>query len=161
LAFHEKVRETAKYYDAISKGYDELYGEEQRRKYSVGLKLLKPGWRVLDVGCGTALLAESVSGSFYVGLDVSKGMLREAAKRKRGLVELVLGDARYLPFRSSSFDSCYSFTMLQNVPEPERALEEMRRVCKKALVSSLRGKGLRGEGCVEVYPDVMCLVVDD
>jgi len=155
------VKETARYYDAISRGYDELYGEEQKRKYSVGLKLLKPGWRVLDVGCGTALLAERVSESFYVGLDVSKGMLNKAMKRKRGLAELVLGDARSLPFRSSSFDSCYSFTVLQNVPEPERVLEEMGRVCKKALVSSLRGKGLRGKDCLEVYPDVMCLVVDD
>lgn len=123
--------------------------------------MLKPSKRVLDVGCGTALLLKHVEG-IYVGLDVSKGMLEEAVK-KRGdrPADFVLGDARSLPFRSKSFDTCYSFTMLQNVPEPERALEEIARTCRKAVVSSLNGKGLGFGKCEEARPDLVCLVVDE
>ena len=122
--------------------------------------MLEPSWRVLDVGCGTGLLMERLRESYYVGLDVSLGMLSKAKERRAGLADLVLGDARQLPFRSKSFETCYSFTVLQNVPEPERALKELRRVCKRAVASSLKGKGLSGGACVEVYPDVICSVVD-
>jgi len=122
--------------------------------------MLEPEGRVLDVGCGTGLLMREVR-AYYVGLDVSAGMLRKAAERRDGAKDLVRGDARLLPFRSKSFDACYSFTVLQNVPEPEEALKEIRRVCRKAVVSSLKGKGLEGLECEEVYPDKVCLVVDE
>jgi ubiquinone/menaquinone biosynthesis C-methylase UbiE len=149
------------FYDAVAKGYDELYGEEQRRKYKIGLKKLKPSYKVLDVGCGTALLfLELPKGTYYLGIDVSPGMLEVAKERvKNSLADLVLATAEALPLRSKSFPTCYSFTVLQNVEDPERALEEVRRVCAKAVVSSLKGKGLRGEGCEEVYPDVICSIV--
>ena len=148
------------YYDAIAPGYDELYGEEQRRKYFSGFKLLKPDRKVLDVGCGTALLLESLpKGTYYLGIDKSLGMLKIAAKRVKGRpADLVLADAQLLPLRSSSFRTCYSFTMLQNVESPETALEEMKRVCDALVVSSLRGKGLEGEDCLEVYPDLICII---
>ncbi len=149
------------YYDVIARGYDELYGEEQKRKYFSGFKMLKPDKKVLDVGCGTALLLESLpKGTYYLGIDKSLGMLKVALNRVRGkLADLVLADARLLPIRSSSFKTCYSFTMLQNVKSPEKALNEIKRVCALSVVSSLKGKGLEGgENCLEIYPDVVCLV---
>ncbi len=147
------------YYDAIAKGYDELYGEEQKRKYFTGLIMLKPNSKVLDVGCGTALLLESLPrGTYYLGIDSSKGMLYVAKERAKGrTADLILADAQMLPLRSHSFKTCYSFTVLQNVENKRRALREIARVCRKAIVSSLKGKGLEGlEDCVEVYPDIIC-----
>ncbi len=162
-ALIKKVKEAIEYYDALAEGYDELYGEEQRRKYFSGLRMLEPSFKVLDVGCGTGLLLECLpEGTYYLGIDVSLGMLRKALlKRGKRLADFVLADAEMLPLRSSSFPTCYSFTALQNLPEPRRGIEEMRRACSKVLVSSLRGKGLGKEGCLEVYPDVMCLIVKE
>ncbi len=150
--------EVANYYDEISKGYDELYGEEQRRKYFTGLKMLKPSERVLDVGCGTGLLIDHISFTYYLGVDISRGMIEKAKRRRRGLSDLVIADAQALPLRSNAFETCYSFTVLQNLRDPESGLREILRVCKKALVSSLRGRGLKRDDCIEVPPDVICLI---
>ena len=153
-----KGLEVAEYYTQIARGYDELHGAEQRKKYSAGLNILKPSKKILDVGCGTALLSEQLDFLYYLGVDISEGMLRIAKKRRRGLMDLVRADAHALPLRSRSFKTCYSFTALQNLEEPGLGLKELKRVCENALVSSLRGKGLRGKDCVEVYPDVICII---
>ncbi|UXD21360.1 type 11 methyltransferase [Ignicoccus pacificus DSM 13166] len=153
-----KGLEVARYYDAIARGYDELYGEEQERKYYVGLKILPPKERVLDAGCGTALLSEHVEG-YYLGIDISIEMLKIGKEKIRGETkDLVLGDVQLLPLRSKSFATCYSFTVLQNVEDPHKALEELRRCCSSCVVSSLKGKGLEDGDCLEVYPDVLCKI---
>jgi len=64
---------------------------------------LRPGMRVLDVGCGygrhVALLARR--GCRVVGIDLSRAMLAEARRRWREVEDLELrrGDMRRLPFR--------------------------------------------------------------
>ncbi len=147
------------YYDIIARSYDELYGEEQRRKYFTGLRLLRPSKKVLDVGCGTALLLENLpKKTYYLGIDKSLGMLSIALRRVKGRpADLLLADAQLLPLRSNSFGTCYSFTVLQNVEKPEKVLEEMKRVCRAFVISSLKGKGLGDNDCIEVYPDILCI----
>ena len=69
-----------------------------------------PGQRILDVGCGTGLLATRVaaqpSTGHVVGCDYSDGMLQQAAQRTQapGTVDWVRGDAMRLPFDGESFD---------------------------------------------------------
>jgi SAM-dependent methyltransferase len=78
--------------------------------------------RVLDVGCGQrpyrALLGPGVTR--YVGLD------REGTEPPPE----VLGDAQALPFPDGAFDAAVSFQVLEHVPEPWRAVEELVRVVK-------------------------------
>jgi SAM-dependent methyltransferase len=66
---------------------------------------LRPGERLLDVGCGdgfwTALFAEA--GLVATGVDLSPGGI-EAARRAHPVVEFVVGDAEDLPFPDGSFD---------------------------------------------------------
>lgn len=153
-----KAIENRIYYDAIARGYDELYGNEQRRKYQIGLKVLKPQRRVLDIGCGTGLLMEELEDVFYIGIDISLGMLERARERKTKLLaDVIRADARSLPFRSNSFNTCYSFTVLQNLSSRETFYSEIRRTCRSTLVSSLKGIGLRCEQAIEVYPDLICV----
>ena len=63
-----------KWYDALSKNYDELYGEEQAKKHAKVLQLL--GNRefniMVDVGCGTGMLLELVAPRCQVvlGMDL-------------------------------------------------------------------------------------------
>jgi ubiquinone/menaquinone biosynthesis C-methylase UbiE len=111
--------------------YDLRYGEEQRAKYREALTLVKiePWQTVLDNGCGTGLFLEEL-GSFAVGLDISLGLLREARNRtsSKENVHLVNGDSETLPLRSGVLDILFSFTVLQNMPHPERMLAESSRV---------------------------------
>ncbi len=89
----------------------------------------RPGERALDVGTGTGLYAVRLDsrGLRVVGCDASEAMLAVAA-RKGTAVRWCLAEAEHLPFADSAFDLVLSVTMLEFVPEPRRALEEMYRV---------------------------------
>ena len=113
------------YYDSISKGYDELYGSEQLEKFEEIRKEIQG--RVLDVGCGTGLITKLIPNS--VGLDSSSGMLSKFEGIK------VLADAQKLPFKNKSFDTVISLTVLQDLKNPLKALNEMIRVGKKVVFS--------------------------
>ncbi len=95
---------------------------------------LCPGLKVLDVGCGTGdflrLLAPIVSPGKAVGLDLSETMIAEAVQRSaENLANLSfrVGSALELPFRVGSFDRILATQVLLHVPDPWRALAEMKR----------------------------------
>lgn len=96
---------------------------------------LRPGDRVLDVACGTGvvarLAAQQVGGDGSVaGLDVNPGML--AVARSATPPELSIdwheAGAEHMPFPDDSFDLVLCQMGLQFMPEKEAALREMRRV---------------------------------
>jgi ubiquinone/menaquinone biosynthesis C-methylase UbiE len=99
----------------------------------------RPGERVLDVGCGTGIVARQVAsrlrGSGTVaGLDLSPQMLavaRAAAKRDGLAIEWREGNAEQLPFSDSTFDLVLCQFALMFVPNKGAALREMRRVVSK------------------------------
>ncbi len=119
-----KVQE---YYNAISRGYDELYGEEQTIKYEK-IKACITG-SVLDVGCGTGIITGKIRNA--IGIDISSGMIR----RYDGIK--VIGHAHYLPFKDKTFDVVISLTMLQDIKKPGKCIKEMSRVGRKVIVSIL------------------------
>ena len=86
---------------------------------------------VLDVGCGTGLLATRVGrelrGARVVGCDFSRGMLVRAASRAEGPA-LVQADALRLPFRDACFDAVASTEAFHWFPDQVTALREFRRV---------------------------------
>lgn len=63
------------------------------------------GLRVLDVGCATGYLTESIfhSGCDVSGVDISKNMIREALKRSDSM-DFRVADACELPFNEETFD---------------------------------------------------------
>jgi SAM-dependent methyltransferase len=105
--------------------------EEQR----IALEMLdvRPGQRVIDVGCGpgnyTRPLARAAGDGLTVGLDASEVMLASAAEQGGGEnLVYVRGDACALPFADGSFDFACSVGVIHMVEEPLLALEEMVRV---------------------------------
>jgi len=82
---------------------------------------------VIDVGCGKGYMVEFFRklGLQAIGLDLSKEMLKEA---KKSALEVVLGDARYIPFRSSATQIVTCFEVLEHVIEPQKVLSEIYRV---------------------------------
>jgi protein-L-isoaspartate(D-aspartate) O-methyltransferase len=93
---------------------------------------LKPGDRVLDVGCGKAFLlydlTQAVEGLEVFGLDVSDYALQRAPEAVRG--RLAQGHAASLPFADSSFDLVLSINTLHNLYcyDLDAALREIERV---------------------------------
>jgi len=90
-----------------------------------------PGARVLDVACGPARWygAPAAQGLALVGLDLSQGMVAEAARRHPSAL-FVLGDAEALPFPEASFDRALCNFAVMHFPDPPAALAEARRVLR-------------------------------
>ena len=98
------------------------------------------GDTILDIACGTGLLtrplARRVGNSGYVvGLDISFDMLRYAKQYTEadGLynVDLMKGDAEYLPYKNEYFDGVASSGLFPGGLNPSKALDEMYRVLKR------------------------------
>lgn len=91
----------------------------------------KNGDRVLDVACGTGLVAGRVdhvsdADCRTTGIDINQGMLAIARKNTR--IEWHLGSATELPFKDGSFDVVLCQQGLQYFPDRPAAVREMARV---------------------------------
>jgi ubiquinone/menaquinone biosynthesis C-methylase UbiE len=95
----------------------------------------RPGERILDLGCGTGIVARQVASRMgatgkVTGIDVSPNMLavaRVAAEREKMTIEWREGNAEQLPFADSSFDLVLCQFALMFVTNKAVALAEMRR----------------------------------
>ena len=91
------------------------------------------GDRVLDVGCGTGVLArvaaDRVGDDRVTGLDLNEGMLG-VARRLKPQLDWCLGDAVSLPFADASFDVVMSQFALMYFGDRIAALREMMRVLR-------------------------------
>ncbi len=93
-----------------------------------------PGDRVLDVACGTGVLARALvarvgPAGAVVGLDINDGMLA-VARRKAPEVEWRQGPAEALPFRDAAFDAVVSQFGLMFFQDRAAAIAEMLRVLR-------------------------------
>lgn len=93
---------------------------------------LQPGQRVLDVACGTGVLAGVAAicvgaGGAVAGLDVNPGMLAVAARLAPD-IDWKEGLAEALPYPDQSFDAVVSQFGLMFFSDRQQALREMLRV---------------------------------
>ena len=95
---------------------------------------VRPAERVLDVACGTGILARTAAervgptGS-VVGVDLNPAMLA-VARRLRPDLHWRQGDAAELPFGESTFDVVLCQSARMFFPDATGALREMARVCR-------------------------------
>ncbi len=117
------------------------------------LPLLRPGMRLLDVGCGpgsiTVGLAEAVGADGEaVGVDLSAAMIdaARALAAERGVTNVGydIADACALPFEDMTFDAAFSHALLQHLPDPLMAVREMHRVLKPGGVIGIADADLSG-----------------
>jgi ubiquinone/menaquinone biosynthesis C-methylase UbiE len=99
---------------------------------------LAPGERVLDVACGTGLVsfaaAQAVGPAGSVlGIDISGNMVdaaRRRAEERKVPIAFARMDAEELALPDAAFDVALCSLGLMYMPDPERALREMRRVLR-------------------------------
>jgi SAM-dependent methyltransferase len=112
---------------------------------------LRPGDRVLDIGCGPAWFWASVVQEVPENLDLtladqSSGMVAEAVERCRplrfGSVTGHQADAAALPFEDGSFDAVIAMHMLYHLADPAVAIAEMSRVLKPGGVLAVTTNGV-------------------
>ena len=95
---------------------------------------LKPGQKVLDVGCGKAFLlyelTQIVPGLQVFGIDISQYALEHAKEEIRD--RLQYGQAQDIPFEDNEFDLVISLTTLHNlwIYDLKKAVQEIERVSK-------------------------------
>ncbi|NBE53289.1 methyltransferase domain-containing protein [Streptomyces boluensis] len=101
---------------------------------------VRPGHRVLDIGCGPGYLLSELrrdlgpTGRIY-GIDISESMLELARERcatdsAPGAVDLRTGRAEQLPFPDATFDVAVAVQVYEYVEDIERALDELFRVLR-------------------------------
>ncbi|MCQ1536719.1 methyltransferase domain-containing protein [Methanosarcina sp. KYL-1] len=115
-------------YDLMDWPMEFLFYSRWRKEALLGLK-----GRVLEVGVGTGKNLEYYpQGCLVTGIDNSERMLEKARKRAEGMnnVTLLLMDAEHLEFPDNTFDYVVTTFVLCSVPDPVKALKEMRRVLK-------------------------------
>lgn len=87
---------------------------------------------LLDVGCGNGFFTYYFAKICQVtGLDFSKKMLEINPHHK-----LVHGDAENLPFPDESFDITFCSNLLHHLENPERTMQEMKRVAREYVIIS-------------------------
>jgi SAM-dependent methyltransferase len=109
--------------------HGELVHAEHLARYQLAAQLADSR-RVLDAACGegygTGLLAAAGATS-ATGVDADERTVAHARERYPD-AEFVLADVRQLPFDAGTFDLAVSFETIEHVRDPERVVDELRRV---------------------------------
>ena len=130
-------------YNKTASFYDNRYRKLQEQKYKIILKNYRSKSKlILDAGCGTGLFIEFIIALtkqkefipfIYVGTDISLKMLeifRTKLQRLKMKYEfnLILSDIENLPFRENIFQSIFSLTSFQNLPNIDEGVRNLYRV---------------------------------
>lgn len=135
----EKVRKILiETWDTIADSWTHLRARPQDEVLEFANLIDEPGL-LLDIGCGNGrnLLPFLEKQFSCIGMDFSKGMIREAKKfleKKEFSAFLLVGDALSLPFKEDAFDCVLYVRALHHIPTKElriSSLKEVKRVLKK------------------------------
>lgn len=116
--------------------YDFLMGPLEKRKFlriRKGL-LSKATGSVLELGAGTGVNFPLYEGVKKVtAIEPSQHMIKcSLSKKKQSVVpiDIVQADAEVLPFGANTFDTVVATLVFCTIPNPEKAILELKRVCK-------------------------------
>jgi SAM-dependent methyltransferase len=122
---------------SVGEAYERFMGRWSRElaPLLVTFAGVRDGDAVLDVGSGTGALTAAVAAlapsSRIIGIDPAASYVAFARMRHPGdRVRFEVGDAQQLRFADGSFDRTLSLLVVNFIPDPARALDEMVRVTR-------------------------------
>ena len=133
-----QIEAILKSYERYAPVYDHTFGwllSFRGRSMAAGLTNKRPG-KILEVGVGTGISLSYYRKEHQVhGIDISPHMLERAQKRVRSkrlghVTQLEIMDARKLHYPDDHFDAVVAAYVMSVVPEPEKVIREIERVCK-------------------------------
>src|SRR6266849_5748003 len=89
--------------------------------------------KILDIGCGTGRYSTALAAHFdacVIAVDPSEKMLAEARKKVAERVRYERASAESLPLPDASVDMVFMSMVFHHFDDPDRALEECRRVLR-------------------------------
>lgn len=123
-----EVNEIPRFFDSLADRWDELVNHDPRKlDYILKQANLRPGMRILDVGCGTGVLEEYLlphSPEQIIAVDISSRMIGEA--RKKYMTPLV--DFRcidVLEMQHEQFDLIIVYSAFPHFAEPETTISHL------------------------------------
>ncbi len=143
---------TKSMYDKAAKNYADMWFNFRKveRLLDRFMEYLKGGSVILDVGSGSGrdVIYLNDHGFRSVGMDISKGQIRESVKRVNH--DFILGDMRKIPVAGGTFGGLLSITSLLHIPGKEnpKVILEFYRVLRKGgvlLITVHEGRGERFE----------------
>jgi len=160
-------------WDKASRDYERFWRQQLAPAQARLLALadLRPGERVLDVACGTGLVAFPAAravgpGGAVLGTDISQDMVGRAAREAAALgianATFARMDAEDLQVEPRSFDAVLCALGLMYVPDPQKGLSEIRRALRPGGRAVAAVWGARSRcGWGEIFPIVDRRVASD
>ncbi len=104
--------------------------EERKALLKVALNDLRPGARVLDIGCGSGVFTAFLqdTGFDVVGVDISQRAVRYARQRYPGIRFEAVSVEHGLSFKNEEFDVVWCSEVLEHLFDVGAALTEINRV---------------------------------
>ena len=111
--------------------YDRVTKLHRERRHSIALLELRPGERLVIIGCGTgADLPFLPEGIEVLATDLTPAMLRQARAHARPGIEIQVMDGMALDLPDGSYDAAILHMVLEVIPDPARCLAEAARVLR-------------------------------
>jgi ubiquinone/menaquinone biosynthesis C-methylase UbiE len=137
---HLRQEKEKSVWEGQAAGYDGRVMKTYRNAYDLSIRkvrsILTPEKTVLEIGCGTGIIALGISpdAKHISAVDISPRMIaeamRKAAEASLDNVEFRVCDGYATPFEDGSFDVVLLFNTLHVVKEPSGLLREARRLLK-------------------------------
>ncbi len=110
------------------RAYYQLFGGDRLLR-----NLIRPGHRVLDVGCSDGRGSEVLTGAF--GCDIHRPTLQQAQDHGRRM-PVVQADVRCLPYGPATFDVVVALDVVEHFEKPDAlgVIDEMMRISRGAVV---------------------------
>lgn len=131
-----KEKDNKGFWDRWAKRYDFAMSGDRKMYASLVSRMkrtLSRNMTILELACGTGLLSVQLAGSVKMleATDFSEDMIKQArAKAHSSRLHFSVQDATALPYASETFDAVIISNALHIMPNPEKALSEIRRVMK-------------------------------
>ena len=129
------MREHKNFWDRNAGRYDRFMRKD-RAAYEKMYELIRPivkAKTVLELAAGTGMIAKKIviAAAHIEATDASAEMIAEAKRDNRSAkLHFSVQDMFRLPYADGSFDAVIVSNALHIVPQPEKALAEIRRVLK-------------------------------